>query len=148
MKKYLILILGVILFNSCSSNDSETITETDLLVGKWKAIQTGTVVNGEEILSDTEDAPCNLEYHIEFLTDGHCQSQGCNPYTTPPQIHPMRSGTYIVSIINNVKTVTFNYPSEDRLNGTYTIKELNHQKLKLYVVTDFGSLAIGVYQRL
>jgi len=143
MKKNKVLFVSVLslglALTSCSKDDNSSSSSSASVEGKWKYTKEGTIVSGQEVLSDyVNDAPaCGSDY-LEILTggtakdiyyynDGACQSD-------------VGMGTWSKS--GNTMAVTF-----DGVTDNAEILTLNSTTLKVKYSRD-GEEMINVYTRM
>jgi Lipocalin-like domain len=62
--------LIVLTLFSCSKNDDKKTEETNLIIGKWIFSKKGSIVNGQEVLTDyNHTSGCSKDY-LEIKADG------------------------------------------------------------------------------
>lgn len=103
----LLMVLPLLTMTSCSDDDSETVTDSSSIVGKW--VPDRTQVNG--IAIEYEHGTCGKDY-IEFKDDGTFEfveiDNDCDRY--------IQEGTYTVS--GSTLEMTSGEASNE---GTYTV---------------------------
>lgn len=116
-KLFLLAVITVLLFNSCSSDDSSSPS----IVGVWKYNRQGSVVGGEEVLTpySGNEAGCDKD-KSQFTNDGVVTET----YFTSLCEAVDHSGTYTKS--GNTIVTTFNGNS-----FTFTILQLTSTLLKV-----------------
>ncbi|MDR7209140.1 lipocalin family protein [Flavobacterium piscis] len=132
----LALALSISFFaTSCSSDDNEGETLAPL-TGKWNLSQVGTVVSGNEVLTDApqNQSGCNKDY-LELKLD-NTATEGDYDSTISPCALDIDSGIYSRSH-NNLTTVI------DGVEKTQDIVNLTLKELKLKDANG----AITVYTR-
>lgn len=133
MKKISILLVAFVALaiNSCSSDDNQNNTAS--VAGKWEYTQTGSVINGAEVLEAyNHTSGCNKDY-IEFKSNGTFDdvwysngASGCTSANDP--------GTWT----QNGETLTTIYPGQEASVGEILV--LNDTTLKVrFVDTSEGT---------
>lgn len=104
IKKLTMLVLTVILatFSVACSDDDDTTTPQETIIGKWQLLRYGAPSEGEV---EVEASECEQKSTIEFKSDGSFENifyeeyQGCNPNTI--------TGTWVDKGNNTIETPTF-----------------------------------------
>lgn len=146
MKKLSLFILFLLL--SCSGDSgNNSASEATLLIGKWKTLTVGWLVNGqEEDIVPPQSASCNMPYDFEYLDTGYFQVNECNPYSTPIQLYNF-AGNWSLITDNNVKKIVHVFATEESQNFIASIKQITSQNLKLYILLDDGRIRVVYLER-
>jgi hypothetical protein len=146
MKKIILLLFTIIFLFSCSDSDNTTTeTSSTLIVGKWKLLQIGYLVNGQEELENYTNL-CGLSYDVEFFDTNLFQTYGCNPNSTPPisQVN----GNYVITTINGNSNLFIDYPeSSNAVDSNSSIKQIDNSNLKLHTLSSDGNILIRVFEK-
>ena len=121
-----LFLLVTLSFTSCNKSDDNGVTTSGNIVGKWIFFKEGTLVNGQEVLTDYQhEAGCgknNIEY----------KANGISTYTeyNPNCVVSMFNGTYTKNgdtlvVIDGGYTIT------------YTILQLDSTTLKVKYTDTF-----------
>lgn len=120
MTFFVAFLLTASFFTSCDNDDDNGLSS---VTGKWKGDKTEAVVKVEGIPTPINETDDSFAGKVEF------QQNGTAIYTEDGEVI---TGTWSQ---NNDKLI-LSIPDESEeldMSGTYTIKELNSSKLKIYI---------------
>lgn len=137
MKKLLFLVatLVSISFIGCSNDDDNSSSPSqyelhELILGNWRYTQEGTIVNGQEILDNYDNAApqCGFDY-VEFRSSSEIKEYIYDTDINSNCMNFLNSGNWSISV-NNQLSITF--------DSSTTINEillLNQTTLKVKYVS-------------
>lgn len=146
MKKLLFLVatLVSISFIGCSNDDdnSSSTSQHELILGNWRYSQEGTIVNGQEILDNYDNAApqCGFDY-VEFRSSSEIREFIYDTDINSDCMSFLNSGNWSISGTNQL-SVTF--------DSSTTINEilvLNQTTLKVKFVSG-GVARIMVFNKI
>ena len=140
-----ILLFGLGFLGACSSDDdSGNGGNADLIVGKWQYVQTGTMVNGTEVLEPWDHECATKKDNVEFTSTGNMTDtyyySNCS----------LESNFYTYTVEGNNLKITY---VEDgaTITESATIENLNATTLKISMTEVYNGTSytyISVMQRI
>lgn len=115
MKKFLMLFLGLTLMASCSSDDDQSVTETDPIVGTWMLTEANTDLINPQACDETST-----------LTFNENNSGNGTFYLATSNCEPQSSSANWENISDSVYSIELPIPLIGRQEGTVEFQNNNN----------------------